>query len=89
MRITYDPDADAMYIYLKEGTVDKTQEMGENTNIDLDKKGEVLGVEILFVKERSLLNDFKIENLVSSKKVSLDLTFLNNPGNKNKAIEIE
>lgn len=66
MKIRYDPDADAMYITLRDGKVDCTKEIDKNTIIDLDKNGEVLGIEILFVKERNpgLLKKFQVENLV-------------------------
>ncbi len=66
MKIRYDPDADAMYITLKEGKADHTKEIDKNTIIDFDKSGEVLGVEILFVKERNpkLLQQFQVENLL-------------------------
>ena len=52
MKISYDPDADAMYIELVEREVAKTKEVDDNTIIDLDNEGNVVGVEILFVKER-------------------------------------
>ena len=67
MKITYDPDADAMYIRLKEGKVNKTKEVDKNTILDYDKDGNVIGIEILFVKERmpQLLKEFKVENLMS------------------------
>lgn len=66
MKIRYDPDADAMYITLREGEVDHTREIDENTIVDFDGKDQVIGVEILFVKERnpSLLKEFQFENLV-------------------------
>lgn len=67
MKIRYDPDADAMYIALKKDKVDKTKEIDENTAIDFNKKGDVIGIEILFVKERnpSILKELKVEKLIS------------------------
>ena len=66
MKIRYDPDADAMYIRLREDTVDHTKEVDENTILDFNKAGQVIGVELLFVKERNpgLLKEFQIENLL-------------------------
>ena len=57
-----------MYINLREDKIDHTQEIDDNTIIDFNKKGEVIGVEILFVKERNpnLLKEFKVENLIAS-----------------------
>lgn len=68
MKITYDPEADAMYIKFKEIEVDHTKEVDENTIVDFDKAGQVIGVEILFVKERNpeLLTKFQVENLVAA-----------------------
>ncbi len=50
MRITFDKEADAVYIYLKEiseGEVNKTISLNESINIDLDKYGRALGIEVL------------------------------------------
>lgn len=63
MKTTYDPDADAMYIKVNEGKISGTRQIDENVMIDVDKEGYLLGVEILFVKERvpELLKDLKCE----------------------------
>lgn len=66
MKIRYDPDADAMYITLIDDEVDHTQEIDENTIVDFNKKGQVIGVELLFVKERNpaILKELQFENLM-------------------------
>jgi len=66
MKIRYDPEADAMYIKFREATVDHTKEIDENTIVDFDETGKVIGIEILFVKECNpdLLREFQFENLV-------------------------
>ncbi len=68
MKIKYDPEADALYIKLQEGKVDHTQEIDENTMIDFDKANHIIGIEMLFVKERNpkLLKELQIENTISS-----------------------
>lgn len=43
---TYDPQADAFYIYCKKGVVERTENKGEYI-VDYDKKGNILGYEIL------------------------------------------
>jgi uncharacterized protein YuzE len=72
MKITYDSDADAMYIELKKAEVDKTKEIDLNTKIDYDKQGNLIGIEILFVKERMphLLDNknIKIEEIINHEK---------------------
>ena len=66
MKIRYDSEADAMYIKFGEDKVDKTKEIDKNTIVDFNKKGQVIGFEILFVKERNpnLLREFKVENII-------------------------
>ena len=48
MRIDYDPQADAIYIRLREGDVDDTLEAGKYVFVDVDSAGVPLGLEILF-----------------------------------------
>ncbi len=68
MKIRYDPEADAMYIKLRDSEVVKTKKIDRNTILDLDKNGQVIGIELLFVKENNpnLLKEFQVENLVSA-----------------------
>ena len=51
MKITYDKEADAAYIYLefpvKDGAAKKTVKFNDNIILDFDKKGKLLGIEIL------------------------------------------
>ncbi len=69
MKITYDSDADAMYIYLdEEGKVNKTKEISKDILVDYDKDGKIIGIELLFVKEKrpDLLKQIKVENLIAA-----------------------
>ncbi|MEK6898882.1 MAG: DUF2283 domain-containing protein [Nanoarchaeota archaeon] len=52
MKITYDKDADAMYVSLTDNKFSSCKEIDENTILDLDEDGKVIGIEILFVSER-------------------------------------
>ncbi|MDP3728890.1 MAG: DUF2283 domain-containing protein [bacterium] len=65
MKISYDPEADAMYIRLKQSKSHKTVEVNEYTLLDYDKEGNLIGIEILFVKEHmpSLLGKVSVKNL--------------------------
>lgn len=50
MKIDFDKEADAAYIYFKEirsGEVVSTVSLNEVVNIDLDSDGKVIGIEIL------------------------------------------
>jgi len=50
MKLEYDKDADAAYIYFKdigEGEVVQTISLNESVNVDLDSEGKTLGIEII------------------------------------------
>jgi uncharacterized protein YuzE len=51
MRITYDPDVDALYIRFLETTV-TTQHVAEGIAIDYTADGRVAGIEILDARQR-------------------------------------
>lgn len=46
--MTYDPEADAIYMYMGSGEFDHTEEAGPFI-YDVDSEGRILGIEILFV----------------------------------------
>jgi len=52
MKISYDKIADALYIYLRKGKVAKTKKVTSRLLIDVDKRGNVLGIEMLDVSRQ-------------------------------------
>lgn len=52
MKIEFDPIADALYVELAEGAVDKTEQIGPGVMVDFDAAGNVLGMEMLYVSKR-------------------------------------
>ena len=68
MEITYDKDVDAMYIRLRNGIFHHNKKLDDNTIINYDKEGNVLGIELLFVKESNpqLLQDISVKQLVTA-----------------------
>ena len=51
MRITYDPEVDAMYIYLVEGDHQlHTVQLSDDVNLDFDSQEKLVGIEILDAK---------------------------------------
>ena len=52
MKISYDPKVDAMYIRFKSGKYDHTKKITEDILVDVTKKGDVLGLEILDAKRQ-------------------------------------
>jgi len=50
MKIEIDKEADTAFVYFKdigEGEVTKTISLNENLNVDLDREGKILGIEVL------------------------------------------
>ncbi|MEK9175189.1 MAG: DUF2283 domain-containing protein [Patescibacteria group bacterium] len=58
MKIQYDKQADALYIYLGTGRIKKTLKAGKNILVDVGDKDRVLGVEF-----------YKISHSVPAKKL--------------------
>lgn len=50
--MTYDKEADAAYFSVKKGKVARTVELQNWLLADVDKKGILLGIEMLFVSDR-------------------------------------
>ncbi|PWB55181.1 MAG: DUF2283 domain-containing protein [Nitrosomonadales bacterium] len=55
MKIEFDPIADALYLELAEGVIDKTEEVRPGVLIDFDRDGNTLGIELLYVSKRQSL----------------------------------
>uniref|UniRef100_A0A7V4AN55 DUF2283 domain-containing protein n=1 Tax=Thermus tengchongensis TaxID=1214928 RepID=A0A7V4AN55_9DEIN len=51
MRISYDPEADALYIAFGEGAA-TVEEVAEGIALDWDAQGKLLGIEILDASQR-------------------------------------
>ena len=60
MRVTYDPAADALYVYVSIGEVAETREVAPNVNLDLSASSEVVGFEILGASARPGSNPMAI-----------------------------
>ncbi|PIN93736.1 DUF2283 domain-containing protein [Candidatus Pacearchaeota archaeon CG10_big_fil_rev_8_21_14_0_10_31_24] len=62
MRTEFDKEADAAYFYFKEiadGEVVETITLNDSVNVDLDKNGKILGIEILDASEHLPSSAFK------------------------------
>ena len=47
VQVEFDSKADAMYIWLRKARYEISEELAENVIIDLDKRGRIIGIEIL------------------------------------------
>jgi len=66
--ISYDKEADAIYIELRKGEFAKNKNVDGCTILDLDKEGNTLGIELLEVSKRfpqKSLFDVHVRNLVA------------------------
>ena len=52
MKIEYSADVDALYVYFQEVEVAKSVEPDDGVLVDLDDRGEVVGIEFLDASER-------------------------------------
>ena len=67
MKITFDKEADAMFIEFGTGEFGSNKKIDNWTIINLDKKGNLLGIELLNVSKRiskESLSDISVKNLV-------------------------
>ena len=68
MEITYDKDADAVYIEFRKGEFAKNKKMDDFTILDLDAEGKIFGIELLRVSERlpvDSLSEIHVKNLLA------------------------
>ena len=66
MRIEYDKEADALYIQLREASVEDNIDIEEGVTVDLDEKRHIVGIEILDASKKLSLEDLvniTIQNL--------------------------
>ncbi len=47
VQVEYDKEADALYIWVRKAKYDISEELAENVILDLDKKGCIIGIEVL------------------------------------------
>ncbi len=71
MKIDYDPQADAIYVQLKEGEVADTLDVSKYIFVDVDEKDIPLGIEILFVSRHLEMEDLTTVTLNIGKAAEL------------------
>ena len=66
MKIEYDPEADALYIQVREAHPNDNIDIEEGVTVDVDEHGHIVGLEILDASKRlspSDLTSISIEKL--------------------------
>ena len=81
--ITYDPEADALYILLREtAKFDISEDLEEGVLADFDADGHIIGLEVLDASERLTQEDLTVvsyEDLVTEKRAELTLPVVPKP----------
>lgn len=63
MRIQYFAETDTLYILLNDNAVDETRDLDENTLLDLDRDGNLVGLTIEHAHARVKIASFSFEQI--------------------------
>ena len=63
MKVKYFKDTDTLYIELRSDAVVESKDLDENTQIDLDRAGNICAITIEHAKERADLPHFSFEEV--------------------------
>lgn len=56
--VTYDPEANAVYLYIGKGKIVETEEVAPNIMFDYDAEGRVVGIEVLSARQNLAPGDW-------------------------------
>ena len=65
MKIQYFQDTDTLHIELKNAEVAETRDLDENTPLDVDKDGHILGITIEHASERTDIPRFSYQQVAA------------------------
>ncbi len=65
MKIEFDHEADAAYLELIEGPVERSECIQAGVIADFDEQGRLMGIEILHISKRSILEPIKKSAVVA------------------------
>lgn len=68
MKIEFDKEADALYIEFSDKEFSKNEKVNDNTILDMDKEGNVIGIELLDVSNKlpkEALFDINVKNIIN------------------------
>ena len=71
MKITYDKEVDALYVYFKKGKISKTLKLGANFLADVDKKNNIVGLEVLDASKYLTKKKDRVQISVGNRSFSL------------------
>ncbi|CCI30188.1 conserved hypothetical protein [Microcystis aeruginosa PCC 9809] len=70
MKITYFQDTDTLYLEFNNNPIVETQEINENTLVDLDKNGNICAITLEQARSLTALNAFSLETIVAPQLAS-------------------
>ncbi|CCI18483.1 MAG: DUF2283 domain-containing protein [Microcystis sp.] len=70
MKITYFQDTDTLYLEFNNNPIVETQEINENTLVDLDKNGNICAITLKQARSLTDLNAFSLETIVAPQLAS-------------------
>ena len=70
MKITYFQDTDTLYLEFNNNPIIETQEINENTLVDLDKHGNICAITLEQARNLTALNAFSLETIVAPQLAS-------------------
>ncbi|MEW6245523.1 MAG: DUF2283 domain-containing protein [Nitrospirota bacterium] len=65
MKIKYFQDTDTLYIEFRAAEVSETRDLDENTQLDLDKDGNICAMTIEHARERADIPHFSFEQIAA------------------------
>jgi len=65
MKIKYFQDTDTLYIELRSAPVNETQDLDENTLLDLDAEGNICAITVEHAKDRADIPNFTFEQIAA------------------------
>lgn len=65
MKIKYFQDTDTLYIEFREAEVAETKDLDENTLLDIDREGSIVGITVEHAKERTDIPRFSFEQFAA------------------------
>ena len=65
MKIKYFPQTDSLYIEFKAAAISETQDLDENTVLDLDRQGNICGITIEHARSRTEIPQFSFEQVAA------------------------
>jgi len=65
MKIRYFQDTDTLHIEFKSAAVAETRDLDENTLLDLDKAGQILGITVEHARQRADVPQFSYEQVTA------------------------